>query len=156
LPDAALRARDQGLALAEEIGHPYTRGVALTFTTFLALESHDPGALRSSLVPLAAARGVSEAGHFQSGIDAFLGYAGVGDGRAQAGIAGIQAAREAARGTAHAPGMHATFLRVLLEACATAGEATSGLAAAEALLAMGEGAGLWEAEANRLRATFLA
>jgi hypothetical protein len=44
---------------------------------------------------------------------------------------------------------------VLLEACAVAGDAPTGLAAAEQALALG-GATLWEAEARRLRAEFLA
>lgn len=46
--------------------------------------------------------------------------------------------------------------RILLAACAVAGEARLGLAAAETLLAMGEAAGLWAAEAHRSRAEFLA
>jgi hypothetical protein len=45
-------------------------------------------------------------------------------------------------------------LRVLLEACAAAGDAQTGLAAAER--AIGLDASLWEAEARRLRAEFLA
>jgi DNA-binding SARP family transcriptional activator len=154
-PEAALRARDAGLALAEEIAHPYTRGVALTFATLLALECGEPEMLRTYLAQLTADRAENEALHFQSGIDVYLGYADVLDGRAQAGIALIQHARETARGTARAPGLHAILLRVLLEACAAAGEARLGLAAAEEMLAMGEGAGLWEAEAHHLRATFL-
>jgi hypothetical protein len=44
--------------------------------------------------------------------------------------------------------------RIHLAACAAAGDARAGLAAADRALAMG-GARLWDAEAHRLRAAFL-
>ena len=53
------------------------------------------------------------------------------------------------------PGMRATCMRVLLEACAVAGDARTGLAAADGARDRAE-ARLWEAEARRLRAEFLA
>jgi hypothetical protein len=46
-------------------------------------------------------------------------------------------------------------MRIVLEACASAGEAEAGLAAADEALGMGGGTQLWEAEIRRLRAGFL-
>ena len=47
-------------------------------------------------------------------------------------------------------------MRILLEAYSTAGAAQAGLAAADEALAMDGGAQVWEPEARRLRAEFLA
>jgi hypothetical protein len=46
-------------------------------------------------------------------------------------------------------------MRILLEACAAAGETDAGLPAADEALRMGGGTELWEAEIRRLRAEFL-
>jgi adenylate cyclase len=86
--------------------------------------------------------------------EALAGYSDVVDGRPTAGIARIQRALAETRGVDHAPGHRASWMRVLLEACAVAGDARTGLAAAES--AIGLDASLWEAEARRLRAEFLA
>jgi adenylate cyclase len=86
--------------------------------------------------------------------EALAGYSDVVDGRPTAGIARIQRALAETRGADHAPGHRASWMRVLLEACAVAGDAGTGLAAAER--AIGLDASLWEAEARRLRAEFLA
>jgi hypothetical protein len=58
-------------------------------------------------------------------------------------------------GAAPAPGYHAMLARVLLEACAAAGDMRAGLAAADRALGM-SGIRVWEAEVRRLRAGFLA
>jgi adenylate cyclase len=71
-----------------------------------------------------------------------------------AGITRIQQALAETRGTDHAPGHRATWMRVLLEACAEAGDSRAGLVAAEAAIELN--VTLWEAEARRLRAEFLA
>ena len=51
------------------------------------------------------------------------------------------------------PAIGPVWMRVLLEACAVAGDARTGLAAAERRDRVGRS--LWEAEARRLRAEFL-
>jgi adenylate cyclase len=84
------------------------------------------------------------------------GFVEVFDGRAESGFARIQRVIASAPPVPPAPGNHALLQRILLEACAVAGEARMGLATAERLLAMGEAAGVWEAEAHRCRADFLA
>jgi hypothetical protein len=52
--------------------------------------------------------------------------------------------------------MRAYLVRLLLEACAVARDAQAGLTAAERALEMGGASHVWEAEARRLRAEFLA
>jgi hypothetical protein len=86
--------------------------------------------------------------------EALAGYSDVIDGRTTAGIARIQQALAEMHGADPAPGHRASSIRVLLEACAVAGDTRTGLAAAEG--AIGMDAALWEAEARRLRAQFLA
>jgi adenylate cyclase len=55
-----------------------------------------------------------------------------------------------------APGHRSCLLRLLAEGCEIAGEADGGLVATRLLLATRAGAGLWQAEALRLRAGFAA
>lgn len=152
-PEAAMRERDAAVALADEIGHPYTRRVALSFGALLSLEIREHDRLRA-LVTALAALGGDDAMHTRSLLDVLGGYVDVLDGREAAGIARIQRAIDGAA-EATAPGMHAAFLRVFMEACATAGAAPLGLAAAGRILGVGAGARLWEAEARRRRAEFL-
>ena len=143
-PEAAIRARDAGLALGEEIGHPFTRMIALMFAALLSLEAREPERLRAvrgdcSPPTVASAR----LGTTRPSSKSTCGYVDVLDGRAVAGIARIQRAIDETPVAAPTPGHYALLQRVLLEACAAAGEARTGLAAAERLLAMGKGAGLW-------------
>jgi hypothetical protein len=83
------------------------------------------------------------------------GYVEVLDGRSAAGIARIRrAALEDPE--EHAPGMHAAVTRVLLAACAAAGDPRAGLAAADRVVAAADNVRTWEAEGRRLRGEFLA
>jgi hypothetical protein len=155
-PGTAAQARDASLALADEVRHPYTRQAALNFAALLSLELRELERLRAYVALLTASGSEYDARQIRSSVEVLLGYVDVLDGREVFGIARIQRVIDDTPGAAPAPGTHAIFLRVLLEACAAAREAQSGLAVAERLLAMGEGARLWEAEARRLRAEFLA
>jgi predicted ATPase len=56
----------------------------------------------------------------------------------------------------HAPGMHAMVARVLLEACVVAGDARTGLVAADGALGLAGDVRTWASEARRRRAEFLA
>jgi hypothetical protein len=87
---------------------------------------------------------------------ALNGFVLVLDGRVEAGIARIQHALNELGRADHAPGMRAYLVRLLLEACVSARDAQAGFAAAERALAMGGAARVWESEARRLRAEFLA
>ncbi len=153
-PEAATRARDAALALADEIGHPHSRATALVFAAMLSLELGDLERLREYAAALTTERGEHAAPQIQLGAKALSGYLDVLDGRDEVGIARIQRALDDSRGGEHAPGMRAIIVRLLLEACAAAGNARAGLAVAERALQMGGAARVWEAEA-RLRAEFL-
>jgi tetratricopeptide (TPR) repeat protein len=153
-PEAAVRARDAALALAEEIAHPFTKATVLVFASMLALDLRDPERVREYWATLIAGLGDRAGLPARLHAEALAGYSDVVDGRATAGIARIQRALAETRGVDHAPGHRASWLRVLLEACAVAGDARAGLEAAER--AIGLDASLWEAEARRLRAEFLA
>jgi DNA-binding SARP family transcriptional activator len=154
-PDAAARARDSALALAEENEHPATIATAAVFAALLAVELRDADGVReyAALAARFAERGVKMV---QATVPALDGYVDVLSGRRERGVAAIQGALDSARGAGHAPGMRAAIARLLLEACALAGDARSGAATAEFLLAPDAGARLWDAEAHRLHARFRA
>jgi hypothetical protein len=142
-PDAAQAARDAALGWAEEIGHAYSRGIALWFSALLALDSGDEDRLRADTAALAT---VSDSVQLQLAVAALRGYLAVRDGQ-DTGIAAIRATIDRARGQ-EAPGLLACLYRILLAACVTAGDAPGAMAAAEQLLTMGAGARVWEAEAR--------
>jgi DNA-binding SARP family transcriptional activator len=154
-PEAAARTRDAALALADELGHRYSRVNALWFSALLALEMRDREHLRENLAALWAGRLADEAKQSQAASEAAADYLDVLDGRKEIGIARIERALAEVELSQHAPGERATVIRVLLEAYATTGDVQAGLAAADRGLAMG-GTPLWEAEVRRLRAEFLA
>jgi predicted ATPase/DNA-binding SARP family transcriptional activator len=153
-PEAAVRARDAARALADEIGHPYSRSLALVFAALLALDMRDRDSLRECAAMLGSFEGWRMAAHNQISREAFGGYVDILDGRQAAGIARIQRALDASRGAEAAPGQQAFIVRIFLDACAVAGDASAGLATADQALAAGS-ARLWEAEVRRLRAEFL-
>jgi DNA-binding SARP family transcriptional activator len=155
-PEAATRARDRSLALAKEIGHPHTHSFALVFAALLALEMHQPEQLRAYVASFSAYSGGFGKWQTQTHVGLLGGYLEVVDGAGASGIARIRRTIAAAPEVAPAPGHAAFHQRVLLAACAVAGEMQTGLAAAERLLAMGAAGGLWRAEAHRKRAEFLA
>jgi DNA-binding SARP family transcriptional activator len=153
-PERAVRARDAALALAQEIAHPFTKATVLVFASMLALDLRDPKRVREYAEALIAELGERAGLPARVHAAALAGYIDVVDGRTTAGIARIQQALAEMHGADPAPGHRASSMRVLLEACAVAGDARTGLAAAER--AIGLDATLWEAEARRLRAEFLA
>ena len=155
-PEAATRTRDAALALAEEVRHPASRATVLVFMTLLALDMRDLELVRRYAALLMAEAGDYELGPNLISAEFVAGYVDVLDGSVEPGIARIKRILEAAREADQAPGMRACLFRVLLEACAAAGAAETGLAAADHALATGDPACLWEAETRRLRAEFLA
>jgi DNA-binding SARP family transcriptional activator len=155
LPEEARRARDAALALADQIRHPYSRGVALVFGALLALEMREPERLRELAAALASQRGEDSSPPNHLFAQVLGGYVDVLDGRRTDGVARIQRALDGAGNADHAPGMRGSLLRVLVEACAAAGDARAGLAAAERALDLGGAARIWEAELRRRRAEFL-
>ena len=155
-PEAATWARDAALELAEEIGHPASRSTALSFAAILALEMRDLDGVRRYLGAWIAGRGGDETRPTRATMETFGGFIEVLDGREEAGIARIQRSLNEARTGDYAPGLRAFLVRLLLEACKVAGDARAGLAVADRALAWGAADRIWEAEARRLRAEFLA
>jgi adenylate cyclase len=154
-PGEAVRACDAALALVDELGHPYSRRLVLMFAAVLALEMRDTARLRAHIAEMLAPGIEDEAIHVRGTIEVFAGHAEVLDGQIARGIARIVRALDDPTWFEQAPGQIAVFLRVLLEACAVAGDARTGLAASERLLQKNMGVRLWEAEGHRFRAEFM-
>ena len=154
-PEAARRARQDALSLADEIGHPPSRATALVFAALLSLDLREPELVREYTAALRHRPGDQSR---PTGVtaDALAGYVEVLDGRGAAGIARIQRILDDPTEGEHAPGLHASIARVLLEACVAAGDAQSGLAAVDRLLGTHSHVRTWESEALRLRGEFLA
>jgi DNA-binding SARP family transcriptional activator len=153
-PESALRAREAALALADEIGHPYSKATAVIFAALLSLEMKDAERIRAYTAMLTVRLEANEAPQMRVPAAALGGYLDVVAGQAATGLARIQGALDDTRGVQHAPGIRTWVARWLLEACAMAGENQVGLAAADDALATGSTA-LCEAEFRRLRAEFL-
>jgi hypothetical protein len=154
-PRAAAGARDAALGLAEENEHPATTATARVFAALLAVELRDSDGVREHAA-LAARSAERDVKVVQASLPALDGYIEVLDGHPDRGVTRIRGALDAARHSEHAPGLRATIGRLLVEACAEAGDPRAGLAAADFLLAPDAGARLYDAEALRLRAGFRA
>jgi tetratricopeptide (TPR) repeat protein len=121
-PDEARRARAAALARAAEIGHGYSRGIALLFGALLALDAGEEDRLRAFTAELA---GGQESRQLQVCTAAFQGHLAVLDGEAAAGVAAVRAA--VARDRGHdAPGLQACLQRILLAAHLAAGDPRRG------------------------------
>lgn len=155
-PAAAAAARDRALALAEEIGHPFSQATAVVFSALLAVEMGNLDRLRRDAAWLATETTDEENLQARIGSGAFLGYLDAVDGRGDAGLVRIRHAIDATRGAEQAPGIYSCMVRLMLGACVLAGEARTGLATVDEALAIGGAVRLWEAEFRRLRALFLA
>jgi DNA-binding SARP family transcriptional activator len=158
---AAVRARDEALTLADEIGHPPTRSTALVFAALLGLELRDVAGIREYTTALLA----SEGSHFARVTDLtgelLAGYLDVLDGSGEPALTRIRRSVDAADDPDPAPGARAMLLRILLAASAAAvdvaaGDPKTGLAVADLLLSGGRGVTTWESEARRVRAELLA
>ncbi len=151
-PDAALRARDDALAWAEEIAQPFSTGIALLFAALLALDMDDEQELRRLTARLAALD--PKAPPFALAVTALHGHLDALDGKAAAGIGAIDAAIRDAGRQGPAPGVPAILARIRLAAAVAGADAAQAAAAAEALLAMGGAADVWAPQARRVAAAF--
>jgi hypothetical protein len=152
---AAVRARDAALALADEVGHQFTRSAVITFAALLALEMDDTPRIREYLDALDAASGDRGAGPTLISAELLRSYLRALDGEAT-GIAQLRRALEEADGAEDAPGFRAVVARLLSAACAATGDLHGRLAAAEYMLRTSGTARVWESEARRTRAECLA
>jgi hypothetical protein len=154
--DDARTTRDEAVALAAEVGHPFSRGVALVFAAMLCVDLDETDLLRGFVDVLAA-----DAEHRPSAVatEALAGYLDVLDGRCDSGIQRIRGTIDVSSANPiaidHAPGQRAAHTRLLLSAYLVADEPRQGLAAVDQALSA-KGTRIWEPEARRLRAIFLA
>jgi DNA-binding SARP family transcriptional activator len=154
---AAVRARETALTWAEEVAHPATRGTVLVFAALLALEMRDQPRVREYTAALREWAGAGHAALAVGGTaEVLAGYLDVRDGQPARGLDRIRRQLDTHRAVDLAPGARAAHVRVLLAACAAAGDPAAGLAAAERALTAGDGVSLWESEARRVRAELLA
>jgi len=153
LDEEAHRARDAALTLADELGHPYSRDVALVFAGLLAVDLDDDERVKDYAARLAAR--ADHSGPIAINASAWAAYAQVLDGRAGPGIARIRAALESCGDRNPAPGFRATLYRLLVAAHVAAEDHRGGLATTSEALAAA-GTRIWEPEIRRVRATFLA
>ena len=151
--DDARHARERALTLADELGHPYSRDVALVFAALLALDLDEDDGVKAYAACLAAR--ADQGGPISINAAAWPGYVEVLEGRVAAGVARIRAALARCGYRNPAPGFRATLYRLLVAAHSAGGDFRGGLAATEEALAA-PGTRLWEPEIRRARATFLA
>jgi tetratricopeptide (TPR) repeat protein len=148
--EAALAARERALALSDQIAHEPTRMTAVTFAALLALDLGDADGVRRYGAELA--RGSADLKAAAVTGECLAGYLDVLDGASARGLARIWRALEDLSEPGHAPGHRASLVRVLIEACAVAGDARGGLAASELPVSVH----LWAPETLAWRAGFLA
>lgn len=146
---AAVEARSAALVWADEIDHPPSRALALTFAVMLALDMGNEQELREYAHDFEAY--AHQPLHRQVGA-AFRGYVAVLDGDVAGGVAAIEGAVEHTRDGPAAPGQHAMLCRILLAACVVCGDGPAALAAADRLLDIGGAARVWAPVARRVRA----
>lgn len=149
--DGAFPAADRALAMAEEVGHPFTAGVVCIFAAVLAVDMDDPERFGGYLDRMPDATGQQAVG---LAAEALRGYGDVLAGHPDAGIRRIRSAA-ALSAVDHAPGQQATHLHLLVGAYEVAGDAAGGLEAAEEALAA-PGTRIWDADHRRARRRFLA
>jgi hypothetical protein len=152
----ARRLRDE--VIAQPFGQEYwwsELGV-LHFAGLLSLELGDIDVIRrclSRVVNLGESHDVSFVNH---NVTALIGYIDVLEGRRQEGLQTIERVIGDLQSGNQMPGQHATVTRVLLAAHSVTGASPAGLKAASLQLATNDGARIWDAEARRVRAEFLA
>ncbi|MGH9229127.1 MAG: ATP-binding protein [Acidimicrobiales bacterium] len=151
--DEARDARDTALALADEVGHPYSRDVALVFAGLLAVDLEEDDRVKDYAALLAAR--ADQGGPIAINASAWPAYVEVLDGRAAPGIARIRTALASCGDRNPAPGFRATLYRLLVAAHVAADDPHGGLDTTQEALAAG-GTRIWEPEIRRVRATFLA
>ena len=151
-PGDARRARAEALAVADAGGHPYSRGAAYAFGAMLAVDLGEHRDLPRYVRALDDSNAHGSA--TELGAEALRGLVAVLEGDAGEGMERVRAALEASGSVDAMPGLRAVLTRLLLAACEATGDAEGGLAAADAALALATP--VWEAEARRLRAEFLA
>ena len=123
------------------------------WAALIALDERDEPALRAhAQVVVEYARGPAT-----RAAEALAGFVDVLDGDHERGCERVRRCADAAeQGEPAAPGERGLLLRILVEACAVAGDAAGGLEAAERALRTSNAAQPWTAEIGRLQGAFRA
>jgi ATP/maltotriose-dependent transcriptional regulator MalT len=150
--DGARRARDDAVALAHSVGHPFSRGVALIFAALLAIDLGETDRVVDLVDALR--RDAHPARPNDIKTEALSGYVEIVAGRPAAGLEQLRRAIETSGPVNHAPGFRAALMRLLVAAQLLAGDPEGGLVAADEALRPG-GTRLWEADVRIARARFL-
>ena len=149
--DEAAQARDAALARAAAGEHSYSRALVTLFAAVMALDQGDDARLRGHVEALAGTTG----GPAERAAEALAGYVDVLEGRVGEGLDRVhRVVDEGERGQPAAPGEQGMLVRILVAACARAGDPRAGLAAADRGARTGNDGQPWAAEIRRLRATF--
>ena len=147
----AADARDAAVAQAEARGHPHTSAIVHLWAALIALDGRDEARLRAHTAALPARGG----GPGERSAEALAGLVDVLDGRSQEGLDRVLRVVKASEHSGPAaPGEQGLLVRILIEACALAGDARAGLAAADRARRTGNRAQPWAAEIERLRGAF--
>ena len=152
--EGARTTRDAALARARDPFHPYTSALAHIFALVVTADMEDH-AVFVELVDRAMALEREPSVVLDVKLSAMQGYADAIEGRGALGIDRIRAAIDATGPANPAPGYRSMLLRLLVGACALAGDVDAGLVASHEALRE-PGTRLWEPEIRRLRAGFLA
>jgi DNA-binding SARP family transcriptional activator len=150
--EQARRTRGEAVAMAEDVGHPFTRGVTLIFAALLAVDLGEADGVAGYVDALRRDPFPGRPNEIKT--DALTGYAEVVAGSTIAGLQRIRQAIDRCGPVNHAPGFRAALLRLLVGAHLVAGNPTAGLAAADHALQLG-GTRLWEVDVRVARARFL-
>ncbi len=150
--DEAVQARDEAIAAAAALGHPFTGIVTLVFAAVLSVDMSDMSRYREFVEALSAK---AEHQPVKVALAGFLAYADVLEGHAGDGIAHLGSLIAECESVDKVPGQRAILIRLLVGAHEWAGDAERGLDAIDDTLRLA-GTRIWEAEIRRVRATFLA
>jgi class 3 adenylate cyclase/predicted ATPase len=153
-PDRALRHSEEMLALARDVGHPYSLAWAFSFSAWVHQYRREPAAARrqaEAAIALAQTQGFNL---FAAMGTMFRGWALAASGEAREGIPELRRGIEAYRSTG-AESSRAHWLVLLAEAHGAAGEFEAGLRALDEADIERTGERYYEAELHRLRGELL-
>ncbi|MEW6154510.1 MAG: AAA family ATPase [Actinomycetota bacterium] len=149
---AARAAREESLAMAQALGHPYSAGAAYGFGALLALDLGETSRVAELVGAMARLPAGLPNGRLQAALAAYL---DVVAGHPTEGTAGVRAVIGECGPVDVSPGMLACLMRVSVAAHVAAGDPKAAVAAVDEALGAG-GSRLWEAELWRVRAEQLA
>jgi len=151
-PEDARATRERAMALATEVGDPFSLAVTLVFAALLAVDLDEPDRCRQFVEAMGTTDQHTIA--FATAREAFTGYVEVLDGRAAEGLARVSSVIDPTAPD-YAPGQAATHLRLLAAGHEARPDVAGGVNAVDVALGL-DGTRIWEPELRRVRAALLA